>query len=136
MPAISRAKATLRVIGDDLDPTEISRLLGCTPTDSHRKGDNINKPEATRTRAARSGLWALETKECSPSDIDAQFQSLLACVTDDLSVWSALAKHYKLDIICAWFMEEGNEGEDISAKTVQALSERKIALSIDIWGNY
>ena len=37
--AVSRTTASLRIGGDDLDPDEITALLRCEPTNSHRKGD-------------------------------------------------------------------------------------------------
>jgi hypothetical protein len=134
MPAISRALATLRVIGADLDPTEISHLLGCVPTRSHRKGEDLRKPQAKLPNVARSGLWALEAKAMAPGNVNQQIGELLASVTTNLSVWDALANRYQLSVFCAWFMEGGNEGEDISTETVRALSDRRIALSLDVYG--
>jgi len=134
MPAISRALATLRVIGDDLDPIEISHLLGRQSTRSHRKGEDLRKPKAKIPNVARSGLWALEAKARAPGNINQQIEELLTSVTTNLSVWDALANRYKLSVFCAWFMEGGNEGEDISADTLRALSDRRISLSLDVYG--
>jgi hypothetical protein len=39
LAGISRTKAALRISGDDLDPDEVSKLLGAAPTESARKGD-------------------------------------------------------------------------------------------------
>lgn len=128
MPAISRALATLRVIGVDLDPAEITRLLACAPTRAHRKGDDLQKDPAKASNVARSGLWALEAKRTAPADVNSQIGELLSLVTADLSVWTTLASSYKLSVLCAWFMEEGNEGEDLSPETIRALGDRGIAL--------
>ncbi|HSE22384.1 MAG TPA: DUF4279 domain-containing protein, partial [Pyrinomonadaceae bacterium] len=38
---LERTKVTLRVIGDELDPDEISKLLQCEPTSKARKGDIV-----------------------------------------------------------------------------------------------
>ena len=36
---VDRSRLTLGLYGEDLDPDEISRLLGCSPTSVHRRGD-------------------------------------------------------------------------------------------------
>jgi hypothetical protein len=134
MPAISRALATLRVIGADLDPSEISHLLGCVPTRSHRKGEDLRKLQAKLPNVACAGLWALEARAMAPGNVNQQIGELLASVTTNPSVWDALANRYQLSVFCAWFMEGGNEGEDISAETLRALSDRRITLSLDVYG--
>lgn len=136
MPAISRALATLRVIGSDLNPEEISSLLGGSPTRAHRKGDDLRKrksPDAP-VRSATAGLWAVEAQLAMPSDVNRQIADLLNELTDDLLVWKGLATRYRLSVYCAWFMEEGNEGEEISAETLLKLSARGISLHLDIYG--
>jgi len=39
MAGISRTRASIRVFGEDLDPGEVSALLGEQPTHQSRKGD-------------------------------------------------------------------------------------------------
>jgi len=52
--------ASLRITGKDLDPEEISGLLGLTPTTSHRRGDpHIGKKG--RYADYPEGFWALES---------------------------------------------------------------------------
>ena len=36
---VDESRLTLGIHGEDLDPDEISRLLGCAPTSCHRRGD-------------------------------------------------------------------------------------------------
>ncbi|HEB91198.1 MAG TPA: DUF4279 domain-containing protein, partial [Deltaproteobacteria bacterium] len=42
MAAIARVRVSLRVFGDRLEPEEVSALLGCEATSSHRKGDKVS----------------------------------------------------------------------------------------------
>lgn len=54
-------------------------------------------------------------------------------MTEDLSVWRDLAAKYSPDIFVGFFMHRGNEGIEISAESLSALSSRGISLSLDIY---
>ena len=41
MATISRAKATLRIMGDSLIPEEVTNMLGGMPTEAQRKGQEL-----------------------------------------------------------------------------------------------
>jgi hypothetical protein len=41
MAVLSGSTASLRFFGDDLDPDELTKLLGCPPTKSASKGEEI-----------------------------------------------------------------------------------------------
>jgi hypothetical protein len=56
----SRAFATLRVAGDELDPDDITRLLGVQPSEAYRKGETFSKGRA-RNLSARTGIWLFDT---------------------------------------------------------------------------
>ena len=47
--------AFLRISGDDLDPAEITRALGCEPTESQRKGDVLVGRNTGVERLAKFG---------------------------------------------------------------------------------
>lgn len=131
MATLNRALATLRVFGDDLQPDEISRLLGVKPSRSHCKGDVLSDRTG---RIAKVGMWRLEATPMEPSDFNGQVASSLGSLTQDLITWANLADRYDVSLFCGWFMDEGNEGEDISPSTLLALGARHIGLALDIYG--
>lgn len=131
MADLSKTAASLRIIGDDLDPQEVSRLLGKKADLARRKGTPTQF--AAGARVARTGSWTVNTDRREPGDLDRQIGELLAGTTDDLSVWRRLAGSYRVDLFCGFFMKEGNEGIAISPETLQKLGERRIALSLDIY---
>lgn len=126
--------ATLRIMGDELVPEEISRLLGAEPTSGHEKGHQAPSGPSGRTVTRRSGLWSLSAEETKPENLDCQVSELLGLVTSDLSVWSSIAARFRVDLFCGWFMGSENEGVEISPETMIALGQRGIQLSIDIYG--
>ncbi len=95
MSAISRANATLRVIGSDLNPEEISSLLGGLPTRANRKGDDLQKSPYAPVRPATAGLWAVEAQLATPSDVNLKIVDLLNGLTDDLLVWKRILLNKK-----------------------------------------
>jgi Domain of unknown function (DUF4279) len=130
MAAINRAVAALRIVGEELNPSEITRMLGAEPTYSHSKGDVLIRP---RGRIAKLGMWRLEALPLEPSDFNAQVASLLDPLTQDLCAWGELSSKYSISLFCGWFMGESNEGEDLSPKTLMALGSRGISLALDIY---
>ncbi len=132
MATIARATAALRISGESLNPSEITVLLGASPTTAQHKGEELVGRSGV-SRIAKFGMWRLAAAETSPADLDAQVREIIAQVSSDISVWSDLASRYDIDLFCGWFMEKGNEGQDISASTLRELGIRGIELSLDIY---
>ena len=131
MARLARSVATLRFIGDNLVPEEISSVLGCTPTRAHRKGDRV--PIKDSERVVGFGLWRLDATDTEPEDVDSQVAEILAKLTSNLEVWSALGKQFRVELFCGWFMDEGNQGLSISPGNLIALGVRGIELQLDIY---
>ncbi|KRA75969.1 hypothetical protein ASD78_08420 [Lysobacter sp. Root667] len=132
MAHLERSVATLRVSGQDLQPDEITVLLGAAPTYSQTKGEK-RVFASGRERIPSLGSWHLSARTTEPEDLDAQVAELLAQLTPDLAVWHELSQRYRIDLFCGWFMGETNEGVAISCRTLLALGERGIELGIDLY---
>ena len=132
MAALARSRAALRLFGDDLQPEEITSLLGAPPTSSHRRGE-----QDARRRNARlwtTGGWVLEADDSAPADPDRQIAQILDQLPADPAVWRSLAERFRIDMFCGWFMDEVNEGVSLSVATLRLLGERGILLDMDIYG--
>jgi hypothetical protein len=130
---LHRSAATLRIMGDSLDPDEVTRLLGATPTSTRIKGKPWKKAGG-REHIARKGSWQLDAEDREPADINDQVRELLEKLTDDLEVWSSLTHRFQVELFCGWFMHGGDEGIGVSPSTMTALSQRGIELGICIYG--
>jgi hypothetical protein len=133
MAHLARSKASLRIFGDELIPDEVSRLLGCPPTEAWIKGQ-VEHLRSGREMVRKSGAWFLRVPEAEPENLNAQVSELLSKMTSDLDVWSTVTQRYEVDLFCGWFMEESNEGVSVSPHTLRLLGERGIELSLDIYG--
>jgi len=133
MPQVKRSWATLRVIGDDLDPTEITALLGCEPTSKQIKGETIIGKSTDLARTASFGRWSLKAAAREPEDLDGQITELLSNTTSDLKIWKSIADRYRLELFCGIFLSGSNEGLSISPSALASLGLRHIELGLDIY---
>ena len=93
-------RATLRFIGEELDPSVVSRVLGMTPTESGRRGDPIVavlSRNRTATRPASSGYWLLDLSDGEPGDARAALENLLRAGPEP-PVWKRLGACVELTI--------------------------------------
>jgi hypothetical protein len=133
MATISETHASLRFSGDDLNPDELTALLGGMPSTCARKGDAIRFGTTGRERIAKTGSWNVTVERREPGDLDAQIEELLSPLSSDLSIWRSLGK-YRPDLFVGLFLRESNEGFEISAHSLSLLAERGILLGFDIYG--
>jgi hypothetical protein len=134
MGRLRKTMASLRIIGDDLHPDEITSLLRCAPTESQSKGDELVGKKSGRSRIAAFGSWSLKAPAQEPGNLEAQVTWLLKATTGDLDAWQSIAARYKVDLFCGLFMDQWNDGESISAASLLALGLRHIQLGLDIYG--
>jgi hypothetical protein len=133
MGQLDHSLATLRIFGDDLDPEEISSLLGAQPTESWKKGDELRGKVTGSVRIAKTGMWRIKAMRREPENLVEQIHELLGQLSTDLAVWRTLSERYKLDLFCGIFMRSGNDGLELSAESLSALGERQVFLNLDIY---
>ncbi|MEO0365452.1 MAG: DUF4279 domain-containing protein [Pseudomonadota bacterium] len=134
MPQLSKSQATLRLIGDDLDPREVTERLGYSPSSHKTKGEILIAKRTGRERVARTGSWHLTSVTREPADLNGQVREILGPLSDDMAVWENFADRYKIDLFASFFLGLGNEGYAVSPSTLRMLGERGIQLSLDIYG--
>ncbi|GLH75252.1 hypothetical protein SSBR45G_01600 [Bradyrhizobium sp. SSBR45G] len=128
MSRISETHTSLRFSGDDLNPTELTALLGGAPSTCASKGDVIRGE-----RTAQTGSWIARAERREPGDLDAQIEEILLPLSKDLSIWRSLGR-YRPNLFVSLFLQETNEGIEISPHCLCLLAERGIRLGLDIYG--
>jgi hypothetical protein len=126
-------RLSLRVFGDDLDPDEVSALLGSPPTDSHRKGElrrGRHRLSWKRSAWFLTADWSTGTDKPLHEVID----EMLDVLTNDLAVWRALTDRYEVDLFCGVFLgRTGNEGFMLPTETMKRLVECGIEIGFDLY---
>lgn len=134
MPTISETHVAVRFFGDDLDPNEVTRLLGALPQSAARKGDVTRSKISGREYTARTGKWIFGVARREPGDLNGQIQELLGALTSSLEPWRELANEYNPDLFVGLFMRETNECIELSLDCLAMLAARGITLSLDVYG--
>lgn len=125
---VDRSKVSLRILGDELDPEEITELLKVSPTECCKKGDVIAGKYKRRT-----GCWSLESHLPDDIDVEDKVMHLLSQVTNDESTWKLLNSKYQIDLFCGLFLETDNRGIELSVETIRKLSSLGIKIGFDIY---
>lgn len=128
---VDQAKITLRIFGAQLDPDEITRLLGCAASESARTGETTRHGGVSST--VREGFWRLSNGK-SDVGVDDQIAILLAKLTNDLTVWRGLAARFEIDLFCGLFLNASNRGFDLRPELMRQLVDRGITIGFDIYG--
>ncbi|MEZ4332351.1 MAG: DUF4279 domain-containing protein [Myxococcota bacterium] len=130
MAAIARVRASLRVFGDALEPEEVSALLGHPPTRAHRKGD---KGGPGGRSVEPTGAWILDSRVSEKAEVEDHIESILARLTGDEDEWASLTDRFSASILCSLFLDQYNEGFELSPRVSQALAARGLVIAFDLY---
>jgi len=119
--------------GGDLDPDEITRLLGVSPTTAWRIGEAVQRKNHTFT--AESGSWSISTVR-STRDIEEQLTELFAKLSGDSAVWSSLTNRYDASLFCGVFLSWFGHGFSMSPTLHRLLADRNLEITFDIYDEY
>jgi hypothetical protein len=120
-----KAFVTLRFVGDELDPREISAILPVEPTRSHKKGEEFFAGPNAGNLRGRTGIWFLATDKLVESDDLAEHlvfvQELLYPEPKDKGRVTELRKvlertHSNAHFTCFWRGDLGETAPEISAQ--------------------
>jgi hypothetical protein len=122
------------VFGDSLEPEEVSALLGRDPTRCHRKGDPRRSDGSGKTRAVEpTGAWILDSWLPEKAEIEEHAEALLAAVSNDSDEWASLTARFSASILCSAFLDQYNEGFELSPRLAQSLADRGLVIAFDVY---
>lgn len=126
--------AALRIIGIDLDPVHLSRLLGLRPDISHRRGDEHRGKGGRRFADFAEGLWSIESSldpVLSPAaHIEHLLERLEGCEEEMRSLKN---QGVKMDLFIGVFGWDGNVGFSLPSSLLKAIGDLGFALDFDLY---
>lgn len=131
MAAVQNATASLTITGDDLDPDELTVLLGCTPTKAFRKGDAWSARRPNRHWS--HGAWILESALDRDVELETQIAHLLAQVSNDAAIWQQINARFFSRIFSGIFMDRWNEEFRLTPTVLARLSACGLHLDFDLY---
>jgi hypothetical protein len=123
MAVLHGSVASIGFYGDDLEPSELTMMLGCGPTVAVRNG-GICQTSRGAEKTARTGSWRLIADRREPGDLDGQINGRLDRMTDDLSAWRLFAERFRGRVFCGLFLAVRNGGLTLRSATLQRLDEQ------------
>jgi len=126
---IDETRLTLSVHGDDLDPDEVTRILSCSPSSSHRRGELTPRSR----RPWPKGAWLLSVEGKAPVEPEHLLASLLDRLPSDSSVWESLRSRYSVALGFGLFQGAWNRGFDLSPGIIHRVAALGLGLGFDIY---
>jgi hypothetical protein len=121
---------SLRFFGDDLDPDELTQILGIEPSIAYRKGDIFRGK--TYDKIYEIGSWRLRGKR-SKTELEEQINQLLDKLPSDFEVWRGLTSRFQADLFCGLWMKRFNRGLNFEVATLQKIAERGLSIGLDVY---
>ncbi len=132
MAGIGRVRASLRVLGDSLVPEEVSALLGRPPSRMYCKGDPVAGKSGSDA-AQPTGAWILDSGLSEKAELEDHIEALLSSLSNDSDEWESLLARFSATVHCSLFLDQYNEGLELSPRVSEALAERRLLIAFDIY---
>lgn len=131
--ALQRAKVSLAIAGDDLDPQQVTGLLEGDPRRGVQKGEAYTGHNGQQ-RVARTGIW-LFGGDCwdDAPDIGNQITTLLGRLTQDLDIWRSVTNRYESYINVGGHFRDWTGGLTLEAPVLRLLVERGLNIDFDLY---
>jgi len=126
---VDETSVTLAIYGEELDPTAITKVLGCEPTSSHTKG-TVRGP---RGRPARAGAWLLEVRGISPKSPEELTRELISKLPKDEIIWSKISQDFDIQLRYAFHLESWNRGLDLSNEVLTTIALLGASIVFDVY---
>jgi hypothetical protein len=129
----SRTFASLIIIGKELDPVEITELLGIKPSKSFKRGD-----QRTDTEKWPHGYWELCSSESiKSSDLELHLQWIVDQLTPDNEYLLALRKEkgLKAKISCFSILGKGQTVINLPLPLLKQLADTNLSIELDLYSD-
>ena len=133
-----KAYAILRFAGDELEPYEISDLLGVGPTRAYRKGERYFAGPRAGMITGRTGIWLLSTDGVvTGSDLDQHISYLFKLIFEHDGDRSAMLhkliaeRRLKGRVSCFWHGKAGAHPPKIPTFVVDAFERLPAEIEVD-----
>jgi len=127
----ARTYASLRVFTDGLDPDGVTQVLGCQPTNLHRKGDPVGR--SGHTYRPMNG-WFLSSKDSVSSD---DLRRHIDWLLDRVDTTELGALHHERDaqsdVFCYWESTSGHGGPSLNPGQMIRLADLGLSINIDTY---
>lgn len=120
--------ATLRFMGDDLDPAHVSAILPVAPKRAHRKGEIFDAGARAGPLVGRIGIWYFDTRGLQSRDLLAHLRQIVRVLYPEADNFERVNRlrdllareHARAEVSCFWYGKPGTHPPPIP-ENVRAL---------------
>lgn len=121
--------AYFTITGNDLDPAEITRSLGVSPTDSWKKGDVNSRNGYER----KFGRWSLYSRLPRSVEFEAHIADVLAQLEQNPDGFRKVSEAYEGRMQLVGYFHSYYPGLFFTPQTVQGLAKYKLGVDHDFY---
>jgi hypothetical protein len=121
--------ARLLIIGDALDPEQVSRQTGLIPTRVARRGDRIERPLATLTE--KQGRWEVKSRLPPERPLAEHIDDVLSIVGPASAAIASVTPEFEVLLSCVVYAETVPE-LGLSSQQVRTIANLGAAVDIDL----
>lgn len=127
-------EVTLRVMGEDLRPAEVSRRLGVDPDKAHAKGAVPPSAAGTRGRPYKEGFWGYTLKGSDRMSMEESLVAMLSFVAERSGAIRELQSlGMRVDLFLGVFSEDANFGATLTPSLLRGFGELGLDLHLDLY---
>jgi hypothetical protein len=119
----------LAVVGDELDPDQITQRLNLKPTRTRRRGDAVQRPRATIVE--KRGSWEVASRLPRERPLAEHIDDVLSVVESSAGGIAAFAEEFEVWLLCAVYAERAPE-LGLTARQVGAIAKLGAAVDMDV----
>jgi hypothetical protein len=124
------SKASLRVFGDSLEPSEISAMLEIEPTKAGRKGEPAFTP---LRRPLGSSVWILESPLADHLPLQDHFRWLLDTLEPRRKQLAEITKKYEADFFCGFSSANSQGACILDPELLSRLAKLGVEVVLDLY---
>lgn len=126
---------TFRLFKEDLNPDDVSRLLGLDASGVQRKGEPQYPKNPDSLLRFRSGGWLLSTKgHVESRDLRRHVEWLLGRLEPQREALLRLSREgCAMDLFCFWLSAGGQGGPELDAVLMGRLADLSLPIRFDIY---
>lgn len=134
-PNCDKVTMSFRLIGDDLDPDEVTSRLGITPEWALARGERRPAPPL-QGRPQEAGVWLISTEgQVESTSAERHLVWLLERIEPVADAVLEVRREQGLtaDFFCGWFSLTGHGGPDFSPEVLSRVAALDATLSLDFY---
>jgi Domain of unknown function (DUF4279) len=126
---------SLTVSADDLDPDEITRLLGVQPDRAQRKGVPLPRHDGSPGRVPTFGAWSIRLlrEETTEWDVEEAIALVLDRVAVNDEVWRQAVSNTNVRIFIGLTLDTFNRGFGFAPALLKRIGDLGIQLDFDVY---